>query len=136
MTLLASFLKGTNIVGDQINNYFVTAEAANLEGSIQALQDTISLFQDEMRDPSLQKTQVQLTTLTCAALDEKLAQDNSLSITTPQDYVADGVITQGKFLRVLATDQDAGSVILCKVTYVNNEGLLILAPVVTPAEMG
>lgn len=128
MTIMNGFVKAAEEVCDHTSSYFISRDPQELEKAIEVLEAQIEAYREEQAQPALQETRVTLTRMTAEVLVKTIERDNSVVLNNG-DYLADGRIEAGKFIRVFTSDQEENSAYLTKVTLASDD-ILVLAPVV------
>jgi hypothetical protein len=128
MTLLNSFVKASEEIAGHMSAYYMTRDPAELQAALDLVEQSATALQAEIDTPALQDTRLSLTRMSTKTLLETVERDNAVVLGNT-DYLADGPIQQGQFIRVSAQDQEINTVYLLKVTVADNDRV-ILAPVV------
>lgn len=110
-----------NDVLTHLSIYLVTRDVAALNSAIAALET-------ERDNPTLSDTQVTLT-MTCAEIEQGIHNDGSLKVRLlAEGQTVSGAVEEGKFFRVLGSDQPEDTCMILKATFVS-DNVVVFVPI-------
>lgn len=103
-----------------MQRYMVTGDRSMLDQIIQ-------LVGSELSDPTLQKCVISLDSMTAYEANVKLAEEHYLKVPTT-DFTDSDPIVVGKWVRVMAVDQQENTCMLLKVAHLDAKNILLVPP--------
>lgn len=103
-----------------LQTYLVKRDVGSLSAAIAALES-------ERDNPSLSSSTIKLN-MPGVEVEAKINNEGSLKVRLGEENQAEGDLTEGKFVRVFASDQPEDTCLILNITFVQDK-LVVLVPI-------